>query len=224
RVVESESADAHWIGAGENLFEPLAYAFASCGVYEPRRPVHPAGARYQHIGFCLLVGVEKLKVGVGERRAGVQHYGERRHPEARGVVPEQRAHRGGDDIGATTHRFGEDDFGGADRDTIESVHQIGEAAAEAPAGDLVGGDTTGLHQVRVYQVVALIVEHDGDVQALALENAGCGKDEAGLPSAEKAADHSDDGLHTRSSSPSFTVALGVWLLPLTMTVRHSSVP
>ena len=67
----------------------------------------------------------------------------------------------------------------------------------------------GLHEVRVHQVVALIVEHDGDAQALALENAGCGKDEAGLPCAEKAADHRDDRLHTRRSSPSFTVAFGV---------------
>ena len=63
-------------------------------------------------------------------------------------------------------------------EAIESVDEIGEAAAEAAAGDLVGGDAVGLHEVRVHQVVALIVEDDGDAHALALEDAGGGEDEA----------------------------------------------
>jgi hypothetical protein len=87
----------------------------------------------------------------------VKHYRERCDSEARGVVAEQGPQRSGDDVGATAHSFGEDDFGSADGDAIESIDEIGEAAAEAASGDLVRRDTVGLHEVRVHQVVALIV-------------------------------------------------------------------
>ena len=167
------------VGAGENLFEPLGYAFAGGRVDAAwRLRCRRRGPRDQHIGFGLLVGVEELKIGVGERCGGVKHYGKRRYAEAGGVVAEQRAQRGGDDIGATAHGFGEDDIGGAGGHAIESVDEVGEAAAEAAASDLVGSDAVGLDEVGVHQVVALIVEDGSDTHSLALKDAGGGEDEA----------------------------------------------
>ena len=77
---------------------------------------------------------------------------------------------------------------------------------------------------RVHQVVALIVQHDGDAHAARCRSRRGGENQRGLPCPEKAADHRDDGLHTRRSSPSFNVALGVRVLAVDGSVRHSSVP
>ena len=71
RVVEGQGVGGHGMGAGENLFEPLGYAFAGGGVDAPRAGRQAVGPRDQDIGFGLLVGVEELEIGVGERCGGV---------------------------------------------------------------------------------------------------------------------------------------------------------
>ena len=162
RVVEGQGVGGYGMGAGENLVEPFGYAFAGGGVDAPGGRGQGGSPANEQIGFGLLVGVEELEIGIGEGRGGVKHDGERGHAEAIGVVAQQRAQGGGDDIGATAHGFGEDDFGGAGGEAVEGIDEIGEAAAEAAAGDLVGGDAVGLHEVGIDEVVALVVEDDGD--------------------------------------------------------------
>ena len=73
--------------------------------------------------------------------------------------------------------------GARDGEAVEGIDEIGEAAAEAAAGDLVGGDAVGLHEVGVDEVVALVVENDGDGGSAALEEFGGGEDEGGLAGA-----------------------------------------
>src|ERR1035437_3855916 len=85
--------------------------------------------------------------------------------------------------------------GGAGGKAVEGLDEIGEAAAEATARDLIGGDAAGFDEVRVHQVVALIVKDRGDAHALALEDGGGGEDERGLPCPEESANHRDHGLH-----------------------------
>ena len=65
-------------------------------------------------------------------------------------------------------------FGRRAGKAIERVDQIGKAATEAAAGDLVGRDALGLHEVSVYEVVALIVQDNGDAYALAPQEGGGG--------------------------------------------------
>jgi hypothetical protein len=130
-----------------------------------------------------LVGVEELEIRIGEVCGGVKHDGERGDAEAIGVVSEERAEGGGDDVGTTAHGFGEDDFGGGDGEAVEGIDEIGEAAAEAAAGHLVGGDGTRLYEVGIDEIVALIVEDDGYGGSAALEEIGGGEDEGGLAGA-----------------------------------------
>ena len=128
----------------------------------------------QDIGFGDLVGVEELEIVAGDVLVGVDEYRERGNTKTRGIVAQQGTQRGGDDIGATAHGLGEDDFGGRVRQAVESVDEIGKAATEAAAGDLVGRDALGLHEVSVHQVVALIVQDDGDSYPLALQEGSGG--------------------------------------------------
>ena len=71
----------------------------------------------------------------------------------------------------------------------------GKRQQKQPPATWSAGDAVGLHEVSVDEVVALIVEDDGDAHSLALEDSGGGEDEGGLPGPEKASDHGDDGLH-----------------------------
>jgi hypothetical protein len=129
-----------------------------------------------------------LEIGIGERRSRVQHDSEGRHAEAAGVVAEQGAQRGGDDIGATTHGFGEDDFGFAAGKFVQRLDEIGESAAKTATRDLTGWDAVGLHEESVHQVVALIVKHNGHVGSAPLDQLGGSKNERRLAGSEKATD------------------------------------
>ena len=183
RVVDGQGVGGYGMGAGENFVEPFGYAFAGGGIDAAGGGGQIGGPSDQQIGFGLLVGVEELEIGIGEGRGGVKHDGEGGDAETIGVVAQERAEGGGDDVGTTAHGFGEDDFGGAGGEAVEGVDEIGEAAAEAASGDLVGGDEAGLYEVGVDEVVALIVEDDGYGDSAALEEFGGGEDEGGLAGA-----------------------------------------
>ena len=75
----------------------------------------------------------------------------------------------------------------------------GKRQQKQPPATWSAGDAVGLHEVSVHEVVALIVEDDGDAYALALQEGGGGEDEGGLPRPEKASDHRDDGLRAHSA-------------------------
>ena len=71
---------------------------------------------------------------------------------------------------------------------VEGLDEIRESAAEATAGNLIGGDAVGLDEVRVHQVVALIVEDHGHVGSPPLDEFGGGEDQRGLARSEEATD------------------------------------
>ncbi len=183
RVVDGQGVDAYGMGAGENLVEPFGHAFAGGGIDAAGGGGQAGSPADGEIGFGLLVGVEEFEIGIGEGRGGVKHDGEGRDTETIGVVAEKRAEGGGDDVGTTAYGLGEDDFGGVGGEAIEGIDEIGEAAAEAATGDLVGGDMAGLHEMGVDEVVALIVEDDGYADSTALEEFGGGEDEGGFAGA-----------------------------------------
>ena len=174
RVVEGQGVGGDGMSAGENFVEPFGYAFAGGGVDAAGGGRQSGSPANEQVGFGLLVGVEELEIGIGEGCGGVQHDGEGGDAETIGVVAQERAEGGGDDVGTTAHGFGEDDFGGADGEAVEGIDEIWEAAAEAASGDLVGGEVVGLHEVGVNEIVALIVEDDGYGGSAALEEFGGG--------------------------------------------------
>jgi hypothetical protein len=70
----------------------------------------------------------------------VQHYRQRRDLEAIAMLALERVQRGGHDVGAAANSLGEDDIGLKFEETAGGIHEIGEAAAETSAGNLIAVD------------------------------------------------------------------------------------
>ena len=121
RVVEGEGVGGDGMCAGENFVEPFGYAFAGGGIDAAGGGGQGGSPPNEQIGFGLLVGAEELEIGIGEGRGGVKHDGEGSDAETIGVVAQERAEGGGDDVGTTAHGFGEDDFGRAGGEAVEGI-------------------------------------------------------------------------------------------------------
>src|SRR5262249_36566483 len=141
-------------------------------------------------------------------RPVVNQHRERSDPIAGGVVAQQRPQRGRGDIGAASYGLGEDDLRTMSFEALERIYEIREAATKTAATYLVRGDIVAARQLSVHQIVALIVQHGGDGHTTRLKHTGCFQNQGGLASAQKAADDSQDRLHTRRSSPSRMVFAG----------------
>src|SRR5262249_5286782 len=143
------------------------------------------------VGFGNLMAVKKFEVRVVEALGRVSDYRERRDAVVVGIVANQRAKRGGNDIGATADGFGEDEIGLVGGEAAGGGDEVGEAGAEASSGDLIAIEAGGAGEVGVNEVVALVVENGGDAHAALLQKARCGQDKRGLARAEESADYGD---------------------------------
>ena len=175
------------------------------------------------VGLRDLVIVEELQIGIFAA-VPCTHHGEWRDAVAVGIVAQQRTQRGGGDIGATAHGFGEDDFGRVRGHAIERVDQVREAAAEAAAGHLVGGQRLRLHEAGIHEVAALIVEDDGDARPRRCRMRAAARISVVLPAPRNPPTTAMTGFTGAGRRLPSDVRLGVKRLPFTVQVLHSSVP
>jgi hypothetical protein len=100
---------------------------------------------------------------------------------------------GGGDIGAASDGLDEDHVRRIGAEPFRGVHELGEAAAEASAGYLIGADAVGLGEVRVHQVGALVVQDGRRPQVSGVEQTRRRENQGRLAGAQESAQRNDAG-------------------------------
>ena len=140
------------------------------------------------------------------------------------MVAQQRPQRGGHDIGATAHRFGENDIRPVVEQAAGGLYQVRETATETASGDLLAIQALNGGVVSVHQVISLVVEDGGHTLPALLQQSRRGEDQGSLSGSQEAADHREYGFQRATSLPSRMVALGVDFFPFTSALLTASAP
>ena len=108
------------------------------------------------------------------------------------IVTPEGLQDGGSEIGAASHRLGEDDVGTfAGGEAGGGANEIRETAAETPADNLTRRETGGFGQPRVYELAALVVENDAHALSGSAQTRTRREQQGGFAGAQKSADQDE---------------------------------
>ena len=122
--------------------------------------------------------------------AGLENHAIRGDRELRVMEMFERLDHGGDQIGAASNGFAENDIGAAfGTEFLDRGHQFVEVAAEAGSGDFPDIHSLRSEQIRIDQIGGLVVRDNTDAQPLSGVFVGEASDRRGLARAQKTTDH-----------------------------------